>query len=196
MPRWIRHSVIVGLGCLVASACATLQQLVALDQVDFSLEGISRVDLAGVDLSTKRTFSDLTIPDGLALADEVRAGRLPLTLGLRVRAANPESNVDARLLRMDWTLFLDGRETVSGRIDDELVLPSGQATPVPLTARLDLLEFFDGGAQELFELVLALTGNGGESKELTLSIMPTIDTVLGPISYAAPIRVSLPAERP
>jgi hypothetical protein len=199
MSRRIRPTILLGLlglGCLIVSGCATLQQLVALDQVDFDLDGLSRVELAGVDLYDARSFADLTISDGLMLADAVRAGRLPLILGLRVQATNPESNVDARLVRLDWTLILDGRETVAGRVADELVLPSGEETTVPVTAELDLLEFFDGGAQELFELALAVSGAGDESKELTLRIMPTVDTVLGPISYAAPIRISLPAGGP
>jgi len=193
MSHRTRVSISLTLSCAVASGCATLQQLVALNQVDFTLDGVSRVELAGVDVSTLRGFSDLTIADGLTLADAARAGRLPLTVGLRIQAKNPESNVDARLVRMEWTLILDGRETVSGRVTNELVLPSGRETAVPLTAELDLLAFFDGGAQELFELVLALTGSGGETKELALRIVPTIDTVLGPITYEAPIRVSLPA---
>ncbi len=179
-------------GVSAASGCATLQQLTALQHVDFALDRVTRVELAGVDLFRIRGFEDLTISQGMALAEAIRQQQLDLDVGLAVRADNPASNVDARMVRLDWTLFLDDRETVSGRIDEEIVLPAGGTTPVPVSARLDLIDFFDGGARELFEVAWALTGNAAEPADVTLSLLPTIQTVLGPITYEAPIRVRLP----
>jgi hypothetical protein len=195
MPPRVRRSIVVSavLACtFFAGACATLRQLAALEQVAFSLDGVSRVSLADVELTAIRRFEDLTITDGLKLAEAVGAGTLDLSLGLRVRAHNPESNVDARMVRMDWTLILDGRETVSGRVTDEVLLPRGQDTSVPVSAELDLMSFFEGGAREMFDLALGLTGFGEEPTELTLRIRPVVETVLGPIAYEAPIQISLP----
>ena len=178
---------------VLATGCATLQQLTALQHVDFALDRVTGVELAGVDLFRIRGFDDLSLSDGLALADAVRQQNLDLDIGLSVRATNPSSNIDARLVRLDWTLFLEDRETVSGRLADEIVLPSGESTYVPVSTQLNLVDFFDGGARDLFELAYALTGNGSEPQEVTLSLLPTIQTVLGPITYEAPIRVSLPS---
>ncbi|NIQ52293.1 MAG: hypothetical protein GWN71_02045, partial [Gammaproteobacteria bacterium] len=70
-----------------------------------------------------RSFSDLSFADAAALAAAVNDRDLPLDLRLDVQAHNPADNgADARLLQMSWTLFLEGRETVSGLLDDELVL--------------------------------------------------------------------------
>jgi len=174
------------------SACATLQQFAALQNVDFSLDGVSRIELAGIDLTEVRSFSDVGFTDGLTLAEAVSSGDLPLALTLRVGAANPDSNVDARLVRMDWTLFLDGVETVSGRVADEVVLSSGRSTTVPVSTEVDLLDFFDGGATELFELARSFAGLGGNPPDLALEILPVVQTILGPIPYDRPIRIALP----
>lgn len=192
-PRGLRRLLPLALlGTTLASgACATFQQLVALRQVDFALDALTRVELAGVDVTEVRGVGDLSLSEGLRIADQVRAGTLPLALTLRVLADNPSSNGDARLVRMDWTLFLEDRETVSGRFADELVLPSGASTPFPLSTELDLLEFFDGGADELFALVRSAAGLEDEPPSLALEVLPVVRTALGAIPYDRPIRIDL-----
>ncbi|MDX1646584.1 MAG: hypothetical protein R3304_05535, partial [Longimicrobiales bacterium] len=110
---------------------------------------------------------------------------------LDVIARNPEDNaVDARLVQMDWTLFLEERETVSGVLDREIVLPRGAPTSVPVDVSLNLVEFYEGNARDLFELAQALAGVGGEPKDVALEALPTVQTALGPIRYPSPIRLS------
>ena len=91
---------------------------------------------------------------------------------------------------MDWTLFLEGRQTVSGTFNDEVALPSGQVTQVPIRMRLDLVEFFGNNLGDLIELAAALSGEqGGRSKEIRLQASPTIQTALGPIRYPGQITI-------
>ena len=177
-------------GALAISGCATLSQFRALDDVDFSIDGISEVRLAGVDLSGIRAFTDLSLADGATLANAVRQGELPLAMEIQVLAQNPADNaVDARLVNMDWTLFLEDRETISGQIVGETVLPRGEPTIVPVVVRLNLVDFFEGSTRDLFELALSFTGLGGESKNVTLTALPVIETIFGPITYERPIRI-------
>lgn len=181
----------VGLVLLAPSACATLQQIGALQQVDFSLRGVSQVHLAGIDFTRVRSFSDLSFAEAASLAAAVRDRDLPLTLDLDVMALNPRDNhADARLVQLDWTLFLEGRETVSGVVDREVVLPRGEPIAVPVGVSLNLVEFYEGNAQDLFELAQSLAGVGGESKEVAVEARPTVQTNLGPIRYPQPIRMS------
>ena len=177
-------------GLLLVSGCATLQQLTALRQVDFGLEGVSGVRLAGVDLAHVSSFRDLSFADGAALVRAVSNGRLPMDLRLELTGENPADNpTEARMVRMDWTLMLEGRETVSGVFTDEVVMPPGTRRPIPLDVSLDLVEFFEGSAEDLVELALAFAGQGGESKEVAVRAMPTVDTALGPIRYPGPITI-------
>ena len=175
---------------LTLSGCATLQQVLALRNVDFTVDHISDARLANIDLGRVRSFEDLGFVDAGRLALAVSQRDLPLAFELHLLAENPADNtVDARLVRLDWTLLLQGRETLSGVFADETVLRPGQPTDVPITISLNLVEFFEGNAQDLVELALSLTGQGGAPKEVTLRATPIVDTALGPIRYPRPITI-------
>ncbi|NNF13305.1 MAG: hypothetical protein HKN72_08785 [Gemmatimonadetes bacterium] len=179
---------LVGLALL--SGCATLQQLGALQNVDFDLRGVSDVRLAGVDLTRVRSFNDLSLSEVASFAAAVTNRDLPLDLQLDVVAMNPSDNyADARLVEMAWTLFLEDRETVSGVLDREFVLPRGTPTDVPVRVGLNLVEFYESNAEDLFELATSLAGVGGEPKEVTVEVLPTVQTSLGPIRYPEPLRL-------
>lgn len=175
---------------LAPSGCATLQQLQALGRVDFSIAGVSQVRLAGIDLSGIDAFTDLSLSDAARLASAVGRRDLPLALEIAVLAENPADNIaDARLVGMDWTLLLQGRETLSGSVEGETLLPRGRPTTIPIVVRLNLVEFFEGSARDLFDLALSLTGMGGASQQITLTAVPVIETPFGPIAYPEPITI-------
>lgn len=177
------------IGCLLPlSGCATMQQIRALENVDFSIDGVGQVSLAGINLSDFQAFTDLSFTDGARFANAIRTGEVPLSMVVNVRAENPTSNyADARLVRMDWSLLLQDRETVNGRIITETQLRRGQPTVVPIVVQLNLVEFFEGSARDLFELALSFTGMGGEAKNVKIRALPVIDTDFGPIRYDQPI---------
>ncbi len=170
--------------------CATLQQFAALRSVNFSLDRISSPRLAGIDLERIRSYSDLSLADGARLALAVSQQSLPMDFLLHLRAENPAENAtEARLVRMDWTLLLQDRETLSGVFEEEVLLPPGQPRDVPIRISLNLVDFFEGGAQELMELALSLAGQGGAPKEVALRASPVVETPVGPIRYPTPITI-------
>ncbi|HSM60067.1 MAG TPA: hypothetical protein VK849_04690 [Longimicrobiales bacterium] len=173
---------------LAVVGCATFQGLAALRRVDFRLAGSEGTRLAGIDITRVRSYEDVGAADLVRLGAALSQGRLPVETVLQVRADNPADNVEARLLRMDWTLLLDSRETVHGGMDREVRLPVGQAVDVPVRVELDLLEFFDEPLPALVDLALALSGSG-DRQRVELEALPTIETRLGPIRYPEPIRI-------
>lgn len=175
---------------LALAGCATLQQMAALRNVDFSLDRLSGLRLAGIDLARIDSYDDLSLADGGRLVLAVAQKDLPLEFQLHVLAENPADNpTDARLMRMDWTLLLQERETLSGVLEDEVLLPPGEPRDIPLTMSLNLIDFFEGSAQDLLELALSLTGQGGSPKEVALRATPIISTPLGPIRYPGAITI-------
>jgi hypothetical protein len=173
-----------------ATGCATLQQFAALRNVDFALDRVSDLRLAGIDLESIRSFDDLSVIDAGRLVLAVSRDELPLDFRLHLLAENPADNdTEARLVRMDWTLLLQERETLSGVFEHETLLPPGQPTDVPLSISMNLLEFFEGSAQDLLELALSLADQGGSTKDLALLATPTIQTPLGPMRYPKPITI-------
>lgn len=172
------------------AGCATLQQIAALRDVDFVVDRVSNLRLAGVDLSAVRSYADLSLADAGRLTLAVQQRSLPMDFRLHLTATNPADNsVDARLVRMDWTLLLQQRETVSGTFAEETLLPRGQPTDVPIQISLNLIEFFQGSARDLVDLALSLAGLGGAPTEVTLRATPTVDTAIGPIRYPQPITI-------
>ena len=175
---------------LLLGACATLQQFAALRNVDFSVDRLTGVRLAGVDLSRVRSYSQLSVTEAARLASAVSQRALPLDFTVHLEALNPQDNsVDARLMRMDWTLLLQDRETLSGTFADETLLRRGQPTDVPIDVSVDLLDFFQGSAQDLFNLALSIADPTRPPTEVSLRATPTVDTALGPIRYPQPITI-------
>lgn len=193
MPPFPRTSrlVLLALSLVTAASltsCATLQELAALRDVDFSLEGTRDGSLAGISIESVRSYEDLGVMDVARLAEALSRGELPFETTLLVRADNPPDNVRARLVELDWTLFLDDRETVSGVLDQEYVLPPGEPVSVPVNVSLDLLDFFDRQLEQAVNLALAVAG-AGEPQRVRLEATPTVQTPLGPIPYPQPIRI-------
>ncbi len=175
---------------VVITSCATLQQFAALRSVDFQLDRVANVQVAGIDASRVSAYSDLNLMDAARVGAALARRELPLAFQLHVRAENPSDNpVTARLVRLQWTLFLDDAETISGLIDQELELPPGQPRDIPVTISLDLFDFFERSGPDLFNLALNLLGAGEEASQVVLRAVPTVNTALGPISYPQPITI-------
>lgn len=175
---------------LSLAACATLQQIAALRQVDFSLAGTRNARLAGVDIARIRSYRDLSATDigriGFALARK----DLPFEFDLDVRGLNPaENSVTATMVRLAWSLLLDDKETISGTLDTTLTFPPGQPAIFPMRMRLNLMQFFDGPAESLVNLAASIAGISSDPTRIALRGVPTIDTPLGRISYPSPITI-------
>jgi len=188
--RLSRFISLMALLVVMGSGCATLQQFAALGNVDFSLDRVSGLRLAGIDLGQIDSYDDIGFSQAASLALAITQKRLPMEFQLHVLAENPaENSVEARLMRMDWTLLLQDRETLSGVLEEEILLPPGEPTDIPIFISLNLVDFFEGSAKDLLELALSIAGQGGESKEVALRATPVVDTPLGPIRYPRPITI-------
>ena len=197
-PNWLFLMYRNRLGFLLATVllmtsgigCQTLREIANLRNVKFLIDRVTDARLAGVDVQRLRSYDDLSLTDAARLAQALVRKDLPLDFELHLLAENPPDNpVQARLVRLDWTLLLDDRETISGIFDDNIVLPPGEPTDVPIPISLNLVDFFENGIQDLFELALAVAGQGGEPKRIKLEAVPTVETPVGPIRYPQPITI-------
>ncbi len=170
--------------------CAALAELTALSKVDFAIDRVAQATVAGVSLDNVRDYDDLNPLDILKVANAVRNKELPMNFTLHLTGENPASNsTQARLVQMDWTLFLNDQETISGVFNDEVLLPPGSPVDIPITMQLDLIQFFGTNARDLVDLALAVSGKGGSPQKISLSASPTINTPIGPIRYPGRINI-------
>ena len=142
--------------------------------------------MAGIDLM------DINSLDGLNVFQMGRATlamarkNLTLDLTLHLKTENPLDNqVTATLTSLDWTLILDGRETINCTLAEDVTLPAGDVQDIPLRLSLNMFDFFnEKSAMDLLDLALAFAGEGGGIPEgVALKVRPTIDTPFGPITY-------------
>jgi hypothetical protein len=190
MNRLVRPAAILLLSvCVLTAGCATLAAVAALRAVEFALERVTGGRLAGVDLDRYRAGGSLNPLDAGRVAVALGRGSLPLSFTLHVGAENPADNPPARLVGLDWTLFVEGRETISGVFNDERTLASGARTDLPITMELDLVQFFGTNSRDLANLALNLAGAGGDPAMLRLEAQPSINTEFGPIRYPGRITI-------
>ncbi len=182
-------SVVLALA-LTLGGCATLYQIAALRLVEFVLDRAIGGRLAGVDLTDVRQFSDLSPFDVARIGAGVARGELPLEFTAYVEATNPADNpTPAQLIQLDWTLFLEDRETVSGVFNDRRTIQPGTSVDLPILIRLDLVDFFGRNVSDLANIALGVAGADADPTNIRLAATPTITTSLGPIRYPGQITI-------
>ncbi len=188
----------IGAGVLSASlnSCATLNALAGLSRIQFKLDNVQSVRLAGIDITNKHSVSDFSVMDGINLAAAFASGHFPLTFTLNVDAKNPNppSSIAAfnalKISDFPWRLLLNGQQTIAGNIGAPVgVPPGGGTTVIPLQASIDLKQFFvNQGYDQLLQLALALSGRGGVS-HVQLQAQPTMSTPIGSLRYPGELTI-------
>jgi hypothetical protein len=175
---------------LASAGCATLQQIAALRRVTFAFTGVSEVRVAGVRVEDGASFTRLSLADAARIAAAVATREVPLDLVAHVSAANPRENtVKASMVGLDWTFFVEDRRMLSGVLSRIVVIEPGATADVPLPVRFELLSLANGGARDLYDLALAIAGQGSVTKELRLELVPAIETPMGPMRFPSPVVV-------
>ena len=172
------------------AGCTTLGQLTALRRVDFSIAGVEDGRIAGVPLRRIASYDDLSVADVGRIALAVVRRDVPLECRVMVRADNPAANrTAATVLRLEWTLLLDDKETIRGVLDTTVTMPPGQTATIPLPVSVNLREFFNGPARSLVNLAASVAGVSSQPTKIAIRAIPTISTPLGPITYPEPITI-------
>ncbi len=169
-----------------------------LQRCQFKLQNISGFHIAGVDFSDKSSLGDFSLlGDGGRLAGAFASHSLPADFTVNVQATNPNDgsgntpNINATLVSLPWTLLIDDKPTISGDIEQKIVIPGkGQSTVIPFPMHLDLYQFFgDKSYEDMVNLALAIGGKQGSAARLVLRGTPHISTPIGDISYPQPIDI-------
>ncbi len=181
---------------LLVPGCTTLQQLAALRQVDFQLDSVSNAFVAGVNVDRLRNGGQLGPADLARLGAAAATGEVPLQFVLHVGAENPNDNAAAaQLVSLDWTLFLDDTQTISGVYNDNRQIQPGATVDLPISMQLDLVQFFGRNVGDLAQLVGNLAGVDSQRQMIRLEATPSINTQFGPIRYPGVISIEFPVGR-
>jgi hypothetical protein len=182
---------------LLGIQCSVYQTMVNLSRLQFKLGDVNGFSVMNIPISNKTSISDFTALEVINITSSVSQGKFPVSFVLNVDVRNPNDGsggykrTDATLKDLAWTLELDGKKTISGRLDNPVSVPgTGDITVIPLRIDIDLKEFFaERGYQSLINLALALGGAQGSSSKVALYAKPTVSTVLGDISYPGELKI-------
>ncbi len=172
------------------SSCAALNALAGVSRIQFKLNDVASVRLAGIDIANKHSVSDFSIMDGVNLLGAFSSGKFPLTFTLNVAAKNPNQPTQGstvlsslQVSEFPWRLLIDNHETISGGIGAPVGVPAGGTTVImPLQVTVDLKQFFaDKGYNDMLNLALAISGQG--ASRIQLKAQPTMSTPIGSIKY-------------
>jgi hypothetical protein len=172
--------------------------LANLKRLEFKLANVTGFRIAGVDIASKRSFSDLSVAEGIALTRAFSSKQIPAEFILNVEARNPNDGsggkptASATLVGMDWKLYLDSKETISGDIAAPVSIPgTGQSTIIPLRMELDLYRFFsERGYDGLVNLAMALGGVEGSASKVVLDAQPKVNfRNYGEFTYPGRIKI-------
>jgi len=201
MKKFVFTAVTIAFLVLSVSACNVIKDISKtienIQRLEFKLGSVKDFSLAGVNLSRVNSLGDLSISQGLKLTNSFRKKELPADFTLMLNAKNPNDGTGgsketkATIKNIDWRLFIDGVETISGVVNDNIVVPgTGSAVDIPIRMDLDLYDFFGNkGYDRLINLAMALGGSKGSSSKITLDIKPTVSTGIGDIRYPGRIKV-------
>lgn len=179
------------------AGCGIVQSLMNLSRLQFKLQGVSQISIAGVPLLGKKSLSDLNVFEIAKVTESFFKGSLPLTFTLNLMALNPNdgtggsSKTDAQLKSLPFRFVVDNRELVRGNIKSPVTIPgTGQTAVLPLDMSVDLLQVIkDQGYESLLNLALQVSGVGSGSSTVQLFAKPVVSTILGDISAPEEIRI-------
>ena len=175
---------------LAVAGCASINQLALLRTASFAFAGVSDVRLVGIPIGPGADYSKLGVADAARVAAAIVTKQAPLDLVAHVTATNPaENRATAKMLGLGWKFYVEDHMAFSGNVADPIELPAGKPVDVPLTVRFDLVQLGAGGARDLFDLAVAIAGQGQIKKDLRLELVPVIDTPAGRMAFPAPITV-------
>lgn len=187
--RRLRLAAPLALAALVAlPGCAAMNELAALRLVSFAFANVSDVKFVGIPIGPNASYSNLGLADVARVAAAVVSKQAPLEMVAHVSATNPaENRVAATMAGLGWKLFVEDRQALAGEIANPVKIPSGQTVDVPLAVRIDLVQLGVSGARDLFDLAVAIAGQGTIRKDLRLELVPRVETPIGPLSYPSPV---------
>ena len=181
----------------IFTSCSIYQSIVNLSRLKFKLGIVNNVRLADISLDGKRKLSDFSPFDGIKLTSAITRGSLPISFILNIDVKNPNDGTggytatNASLVSMPYRLYVDEKEILTGNISSPVTIPgTGEATVIPLAINFDLYKNIkDHGFESLVNLALNIAGTGNGNSRLTIYTTPTVNTMLGEITYPGELKI-------
>ena len=163
------------LAAIAENSCNFLKEISTLGKCEFRVTTLEDPEIAGVDVSQIRSFTDLSFVDMGIISASMLKGDLPLSFTLNVEARNPNPAM-AALNSLEYLAFIDDVEVARGNLDRRIEIPAnGGVTTIPLRLNTDLIDILKKDSrQALVNFGLNLADAGNRPTRVSIKVKPTI----------------------
>ena len=157
------------------NSCNFLKEISTLGKCEFRVTTLVDPEIAGVDVSQIRSFTDLNFVDMGIISASMLKGDLPLSFTLNVEARNPNP-ATAALNGLEYLAFIDDVEVARGNLDRRIEIPAnGGVTTIPLRLNTDLIDILKKDSrQAMVNFGLNLADAGNRPTRVSIKVKPTI----------------------
>ena len=172
------------LAAISENSCSFLKEISTLGKCEFRVTTLEDPEIAGVDVSQVRSFTDLNFAEMGIISASMLKGDLPLSFTLNVEVRNPNPAM-AALNGLEYLAFIDDVEVASGQLDRRIEIPAnGGITTVPLRLNTDLIDIMKKDSrQALVNFGLNLADAGNRPTRVSIKVKPTILVAAMEIDY-------------
>ncbi len=169
---------------LALSGCKTLMSYTNILKCDFRMESLRNPVIAGVNVSSIRSLSDLSFIQAGKLTTAYLSGNVPLEFTLNMEGKNPNTS-EARMAQFDWIVKIDDVQIATGTNQSEYVLPANNGTQIiPIRIAVNLLDVINKDSKDsLINFGLNLADAGNKPTRVSLQIRPTVYVSTIPVTY-------------
>ena len=152
-----------------------MEQVNTVKNCNYAFAGVKGFEYAGVSLDKLQNPSSFTLDDTITILSALRDKKAKLTFNALVDIENPNSS-KASLEKLDWQLFLDDAQILSGLNNDAIKIEPNQTTQATIKASLDPAQIANTTTLEnLWTLYKKLSGKDASgSSVLSLKLKPTV----------------------
>lgn len=178
-----RITIIIVMVFLIGSftACEQLAQIanqaaqvVNLKNCTFDVNGISNINMLGINLSNGMDKNSLNATQLINVTNSLLNKKLPVTFNVNLDVDNP-NGIAASLGKMDYIIALNNKEVVSSTFNEGFSIAPNSKGKVSIPISTDLFQLFSGEtADAILNLAFKLAGAKSEPVNLGVKVKPYI----------------------
>lgn len=147
MKKALSFWIFAVLAVSLLAGCSILQSANSLKSCKFAMKNVTDVSVAGINLSNKASFKDVSAADVIKLGAAYLTKSFPLTMNVNVNVTNPNPTT-ARLAGLEYILWIDDVKMTAGSMTQSLTVAQNETAVMPLSFSLDLLEILKGESKD------------------------------------------------
>lgn len=159
--------------CLsLLSGCSSVRGVKNFSNCQFNYKDVTNIRLASIDVSHIRSPKDLSYVDLLQLIPAFKDKSLGLNMNVNINVTNPSSNV-AKLEGVDYIVWVDEREVLSGSMDQKISIGSNQTEVLSIPVSVNLLNMATFSTMDaLLEFAIGLVTDNPDASRMKVSLKP------------------------